>query len=207
MQIGYRSDAIIRESALGFLKRYHPKDTIPVPIEEIVEFDLELDIIPVPGLKKNHGIDGALSQDFSQIYVDDYTLENIPKRHRFTLAHEVGHFVLHKTDIENGEIETFEDWLDYVKTISGFGDWFETQAHIFAGYVLMPSHHFESEFDRFLPEIEKLIQSAKKGGIERSGYIEAATSAMASRLSKVFDVSESAVKVMISRQKLDNKIP
>ena len=174
MQIGYRSDDNIREAALEFLRRYHPDDTLPVPIEDIIEFDLRLDIIPVPNLHKNHDIDGALSQDFTQIYVDDYAFENWPTRHRFTLAHEIGHYVLHRTDLENGEIETFEDWLTYAKAVAGIGNWFETQAHSFAGYLLMPSHHLEAQFNKFLPEVEKMIQSAKNGGIERAQYLAAA---------------------------------
>lgn len=206
MQIGYRSDDNIKEAALEFLSTYHTDDTIPVPIESIIEFDLKLDIIPVPNLHKNHGIDGALSQDFTQIYVDDYAFENWPNRHRFTLAHEIGHYVLHRSDLENGEINTVEDWLVYAKEIAGIGNWFETQAHIFAGYLLMPPQHLESHFYRLLPEIEKLIQSAKNNGIERARYLDAAVNAMAAKLSEVFDVSESAAKVRILRQKLDNKI-
>lgn len=53
MQIEYRSDESIKESTQEFLRRYHPDDTIPVPIEEIIEFDLGLDIIPVPGLSRD----------------------------------------------------------------------------------------------------------------------------------------------------------
>lgn len=207
MQIGYRSDENIREAALEILRKYHPNDTIPIPIESIIEFDLELDIIPVPNLHKNHGIDGALSQDFSQIYVDDYAFENWPNRHRFTLAHEVGHYVLHKSDLENGEINTVEDWLDYAKEIAGIGNWFETQAHTFAGYILIPPHHLESQFNRFLPEIEKMIQAAKNSGIERARYLDGAVYAMAAKLSEVFYVSESAAKVRILRQRLDSRIP
>ena len=71
MQVGYRSEDDIRESALEFLKRYHPDDTIPVPIEDIIEFDLRLNIIPIPNLQRLYSIDGALSQDLSQIYIDE----------------------------------------------------------------------------------------------------------------------------------------
>lgn len=40
----------IRNSADNFLKQYHPSREIPVPIEEIIEFQMGLDIVPIPGL-------------------------------------------------------------------------------------------------------------------------------------------------------------
>jgi len=40
----------------------------PVPIEEIVEFQFDLNIIPFPNLKRNSQIDGFLAFDCSAIY-------------------------------------------------------------------------------------------------------------------------------------------
>jgi Zn-dependent peptidase ImmA (M78 family) len=207
MQVGNRSEADIRESAHEFLREYHPDNTIPVPIEEIIEFGLRLDIIPVHNLRQSHGIDGALSRDFSQIYVDEYVFNNWPNRHRFTLAHEIGHLVLHKSDLENDEVNTIDDWLIYAKTVASFGDWFETQAHIFARHLLMPTCHLESQFNNFLPDIERLVQDAKKGNIERLNYLDPAVYAMARMLSPVFEVSEDAARVRILTHKLHNLIP
>ena len=207
MQVEHRSEDDISESALVFLRKYHPNDTIPVPIEDIIELDLRLNIIPVPDLRKSHGIDGALSQDFSQIYVDEYVYSNVPNRYRFTLAHEIGHFVLHKSDLENDEVNTIDDWLIYAKTVADLGDWFETQAHIFARHLLMPSYHLEAQFHHFLPDVNRLIQSAKKQDIKRLNYLDPAVSAMARMLSPVFEVSEDAARVRILTHKLDNLIP
>jgi len=204
MQVGRRSEGDIRASALEFLNRYHPDDTTPVPIEKIVEFDLRLDIIPVPNLRKSHGIDGALSQDFSQIYVDEYAYNYQPNRYRFTLAHEVGHFVLHRADLENHAVNTIDDWLVYAKEVAGLGDWFETQAHIFARHLLMPSHHLESKFMDFLPEVELLIEQAIAQNIQRSEYLAPAVSKMARMLSPVFQVSEDAARVRIQTHNLDS---
>jgi len=41
----------INSDAKSFLSTYNPSGTIPVPIEEVIEFQLQIDIIPVPGLK------------------------------------------------------------------------------------------------------------------------------------------------------------
>ena len=40
----------LRRSADEFLARYHPDGTMPVPIENIIEYKFGLDIVPVPGL-------------------------------------------------------------------------------------------------------------------------------------------------------------
>ena len=58
----------INEIAKEFLKQHHKSMQIPIPIEEIIEFDLEIDIIPVPGLKhdfteSNLDIDGFISSE------------------------------------------------------------------------------------------------------------------------------------------------
>lgn len=207
MRIGYRTDDQIRESALDFLRTYHPDDTLPVPIESIIEFDLGLDIFPFPDLQKNYGLVGALSQDFTLIYVDDYVFKNRMNLYRFTLAHEAGHYVMHRPDIENGEINTVDDWVNYVKEIASIGGWFETEAHIFASHTLIPAHHLETEFTRTLPEIELMVQTARENGIKRPTYLEAAIDAMAVRLSRVFQVSESAAKVRLSRDRFGERIP
>ena len=46
----YHSYEDLRRQADAFLAKHHPAGTIPVPIEEIVEFQLSIDIVPMPGL-------------------------------------------------------------------------------------------------------------------------------------------------------------
>ena len=62
----------IKSEANAFLSRYHPDRRMPVPIEEIVEMQLGLDIVPMPNLRNDFGIDGYLSQDRTTIWVDEY---------------------------------------------------------------------------------------------------------------------------------------
>lgn len=59
----------LRRYAEAFLARYHASKRIPIPIERIVEFELELDIIPVPGLEEAFEIVGFTSSDLSEITV------------------------------------------------------------------------------------------------------------------------------------------
>lgn len=51
----------LRHHAEEFLAEDHPESSIPVPIEEIVELDFKMEIIPVPGLKDEIGVDALLT--------------------------------------------------------------------------------------------------------------------------------------------------
>ena len=65
-------------------------------IEEIVEFDFRINIVPVLGLQREFEVEGFTSGDLKNIYVDEYTYTDRITRYRFTLAHEMGHIVLHR---------------------------------------------------------------------------------------------------------------
>jgi len=41
----------LQQAAEDFLTRHHPGGTLPIPIEEIVEFGVGLDIVPFPNLR------------------------------------------------------------------------------------------------------------------------------------------------------------
>jgi len=86
----------LRRRAGDFLRTHHPDGTIPIPIEEIVESQHRIDIIPVPGLHKAFEVDGFISSDLKAITVDAFVYEQRPGRYRFTLAHELAHAVLHR---------------------------------------------------------------------------------------------------------------
>jgi hypothetical protein len=90
----------IRQRAEEFLSDHHPGLGLPVPIEEIVEFSLEIEIRPVRRLRHRFEVDGFLSADLSLVVVDEDLMTRLPSRYCFTLAHEVGHRVLHATQIQ-----------------------------------------------------------------------------------------------------------
>lgn len=95
ISVSYLSYGTINLAAENFLKTYHPANTIPIPIEEIIEFKLGIDIIPLHGLHQAFDTDGFISSDLKSISVDLFVYESRPGRYRFTLAHEIGHLVLH----------------------------------------------------------------------------------------------------------------
>ena len=77
-----------------FRLSYKYTNTFPVQIEEIIEFDLGLDITPILGLKQKVGVEAFLSKDLKSIKVDSfgYSSNAFLPRLRFTLAEGSGSF-------------------------------------------------------------------------------------------------------------------
>jgi hypothetical protein len=147
----------IRKEANAFLLKYNPEFTVPVPIEEIVEFSLKMSIVPVPGLQRTLEVDGFISSDLRSITVDQFVMEERESRYRFTLAHEVGHAWLHKAVFGRFNFKTIEDWKNFQMglTEEAYG-WLEFQAYSFAGLVLVPKeqliHRREAHENRIKAE-------------------------------------------------------
>ena len=89
IQIAYISDRDIRARAEAFLAEYHPSGEIPVPIGDIVEFDLGVELLPLPDVERRFGFVAALSNDLRTIMYDENADKKNPPRFRYTLAHEV----------------------------------------------------------------------------------------------------------------------
>jgi Zn-dependent peptidase ImmA (M78 family) len=208
MPVPFLTNDQLHDAAMAFLRRYHPLDSLPIPIEEIIEFQLGLDIIPTPGLSKGFEIDGFLSRDFSSIYVDDFIQSNRPTRYRFTLAHEIGHLVLHRELLD--EIATFDDvdsWREFVKNLGPDKGKYEYQGYTFAGYVLVPKHHLSAGVRQCLPEIGAEITAAKNARIPRAAYLDYAVNMISDKLAGQFDVSPEVIQKRIKNDKLDSNIP
>ena len=79
-----------------------------------------------------------------------------PNRQRFTMGHEIGHFILHKDQIGDG----IEDTLLF--RASGFGEpGIEKEANEFAAKLLMPEFYFKQEIERFQGDIKAISRSMK----------------------------------------------
>ena len=139
----------IRVEAADFLDRYHSESTIPVPIEEIVEFDFELELVPVPGIKDELAVDAFLTSDLKSIYIDEFVLQHVPVRYRFSLAHELAHYWLHQDLYLGTSIRSVADYRRVQEAIGAEEyRWLEWQANTFAGLVLVPEPALKDEFDR-----------------------------------------------------------
>jgi Zn-dependent peptidase ImmA (M78 family) len=191
----------INNHALRFLKEHKADEKLPVTIEEVIEFDLGLDIIPFPGLQRDFDIDGFIAGDLTCIYVDDFIFQHRPARYRFTLAHEIGHFVLHKDLIEGIRPTGVSDWKEFILQIDNETyDWLEWQAYAFAGLLLVPRDHLLQHVKEHLKILQSKIEVIKAKGLPRDSYQEYVINAIASKLIEVYDVSIEVLCKRISKE-------
>ncbi len=164
------SGDFIRDKADSFRRKYiNPPTLVPVPIEEIIEFDLKITPWPKNGLLQKIDIDGFLSNDLKYIFIDE-DIYNDPRqenRLRFTLAHEVGHFILHRKEIQACKFRSENDWIHFREEIQEEDLlWFEQQAYEFAGRLLVPVSLLKKEIESNSNKIEKFRKFYNENGEE-----------------------------------------
>jgi len=180
--------------------KYWPESTLPVNTEEIFEFRLRLNIEPVKYLLSTIDIDAYLKRDLSGIVVDYdcYINDKFANRMRFSFAHELGHFFLHKELYIKFGITSPEDWKDFILNVpENEYRSFEWQANEFAGRLLAPYPELETE-------MEKVAQILKANNL--IPFLEMDPDAVLSRISpmlcKPFGVSTEVIERRVKREGL-----
>lgn len=129
----------IGQFANDFLKKYHSDFSLPIPIEEIAEQKLKLKILQKMNLKKDYDVEGFLISDFTTIFLDLQMYLDHENRTRFTIAHEIGHLILHKEIFKELNINSVEKLNYYsINLTDDEYSWLEYQAYSFASHVLVP---------------------------------------------------------------------
>jgi len=197
----------IVEEAVSFAIQYGIEEEIPVPIEEVVEFDLGFDIILTENMQRDFDVEGFTTFKDKSIYVDDFIYKNRPYRYRFTLAHEVGHIVLHKSLLEGIELISVTQWEQFIDQVD-IKDYnaLEFQGYAFGGLVLVQPHKLKTLFEENIEYIKPLVDQARSEGLDREQYLDYAINAMASILSPKFDVSNDVLSRRIIYDDLDKLI-
>ena len=127
----------------------------PVDILHIVEVAYRLDIVPFPDMLDKYHCDAMLMSDFTGIYIDakEYDSLNNPaklnnRRLRMSMAHEFGHYILHKPHLEPyiktlRSPEQYEEMaMDHLLN-SARAEW---QAWEFAGRLMVPENKLRKIF-------------------------------------------------------------
>jgi Zn-dependent peptidase ImmA (M78 family) len=138
----------IEAAADGFRAEWHPEGTVPVPIVEIVELKLRINIVPSAGLLNQHNVDAFLLRDLKDLIIDQDIYLHEDNRARFSFAHEVGHIALHAEYLKSLQIGSIDDWKNEVLGKGSGHAPLETQANMFASFLLMPTRWLEQEFAR-----------------------------------------------------------
>ena len=206
LNVKFLSHDYLASVAESFLKD-NSLTSIPVNIERVIEVKYQMDIIPIPGLLGLLDTDGYCSHDCTAIYVDQYVYERIYNRYRFTLAHELGHRVLHKRYFSELVFDSSSDWLEVMNNIDSW-DYkrMEYQANMFAGMILVPKEILRAEFNKELPLIQSHIEQAQLNGIKIEDYLPFMTYAIANILSPKFEVSRKVLTIRIEFERLQEEI-
>lgn len=161
---------------------------------------LQLDIIPISGLKDcfekvGLDIDAFISSDFKSITVDQHVQEHTSNRYRFTLAHEIGHMILHGYLYKQFEFNTIDEWVEAIEDMPlkqrEMAEW---QANEFAGLILVPRSALDREFQKALTESKKIFKGSTQDLI--------ADMAIRLFLAPIFKVSDSVMRIRVQRDRL-----
>lgn len=186
----------IKERADEFRKKVWG-NSIPIDIEEIIELKLKIELMPFLGLRRSFGIDAFITSSWNLIYVDEDEYKRFPNRLKFSLAHEIGHFVLHKNLYNSFKIKKIEDLHRFIEQIpQEQHNNLEMQANIFANNLLVPKEELIIERKKALIIIKDKFSSIKE--INKSIL----DSYLAIPISKKFEVSEEVIQISLSY--LDN---
>lgn len=226
----YLSKKDIENEATLFLNQYSPISLIKPSIlnlEDIIESKLNLKLEYqqldekgnvlgmtvfktgyLPVINENQEIEKIVAQQgtiiLNSILADDIKQQN---RYQFTLAHEIGHWILQRKELlyDENQISLFDTIQDLsekdsIQCLNRFVnpeyntlitdlDWLEWQANYFASAILMPKIIFLKELSKldFCTEENRILE-----------------------LSKIFGVSKQAVRNRINslqnKDKLNNQI-
>ena len=181
-----------REHCAGF--------DFPLDIELVAEKKLNLHVFPVGGIRALIGIDVFLSWNLSDIVVDfqEYMDDRYQNRLRFSIAHEVGHFVLHAGAYKDVDFRSADDYIDAFERLGENAHrTVEWQSNQFAGLVLVPR-------EELMVSVGKARRLAEKRNLtgklkDEPGQLLAL---IAQRISREFGVSDQVIDRRVRDERL-----
>lgn len=193
MKVPYIDKFTINNLAAGF-RRKNWGDLLPVNIEEIITYKLKIDIIPERDLQKLCNSDAFITADWKNVYVDsdNYMDDRQYNRLRFSLAHEIGHFVLHKELFESFGLKNLPDFYQFIDDLGDDYGIIEGHANKFANCLLVPK-------DKLKQEKETVEQRLYAEYPELAGVDDATmNSYISAPLAKIFEVSQQVAEISLS---------
>lgn len=143
-------------------REYNPDTNVPFPFGEIVRRNEDLELLfndlnnlDIPNTNDNDDLSGLIlyaeQQEKFVIIIDKNKPEN---RRNFTIAHELGHYFLHKNILKEKNLVVDGDSILY-RLDNGLSNIQESQANYFAASLLMPKERVQKAWDSFDKNIEK----------------------------------------------------
>lgn len=191
--VPFLDNKTIKNKADSFRSKFWD-NSVPVDIEEIVDLKLKIDLVPIANLQNLCDTDALITSNWRAIYVDKdrFLDERFQSRLRFSLAHEVGHFALHKNIYDSFDIRTFEDFYRFFERIPEEKyKYLEVQANKFASYLLVPRERLIIEKNKLMKEKGKFIPFDKVDKDTLNSYL-------AVPMSKIFGVSDNVIQIALN---------
>jgi hypothetical protein len=214
--VKYLPHGDIKASALRLLaeygRKFGPVERPPIPVDEILEAHLELQL-GFDDLPKRLGVPDVLGATWvreRKVAIDqslDPTVHPSKEgRYRFTVAHEIGHWELHRHVYQAGAnqpslFDAPEQPSIVCRARSG-KDRQEWQADTFSGYLLMPEDMvylaWEERFGSLEPyvAVDEIADLSAKWGLGEDDHKP--TVAAARELARVFQVSGQAMQIRLA---------
>jgi Zn-dependent peptidase ImmA (M78 family) len=194
-KIPYLSKKDIAKIADDFLNINWNRD-IPVDIELIAEQKYDIIFTPIIGLQKQISTDAWLLSNCHEI---NYDPDQNDFRIRFSVAHEMGHYLLHSEYISKTRTNNFEDYKTVLYSIpDALWTRVETQANDFAGNVLMPLKHIETRLESLRLDStydgSNIFKAAEKYKLNEQEF----RGIIAAKIARDFEVTESAMKTRLN---------
>jgi len=203
ISVNYLTDRDVEKVTSALLREFGVFDTLPVPVEHIVDNKLQINVIPFPNLFNVFETNSCISGDLKSLYVDERLCDTLPLQFNFALAHELGHLYLHAHIYRDRSFSTIEGYKAFLRDFNEAAyAVFEAQAHNFAGYFLVPSHLLEHHFKLNCGGIDGFLAKIRN----KSQKIEIISSVIAQRLSPIFQVHERPLKIRIEKSRLIQKV-
>jgi Zn-dependent peptidase ImmA (M78 family) len=162
-KIPYKTEEEIDDTVKDLLRNFK-METPPVDIEFMAE-KLGLRIVPI--FSRVRGFKGYLSVKSNEIGVNGRFFEDgCDNIYRFTVAHEMAHYALHKDFYSKFTGTSYDDWSEFYIKHSYVIDRAERQADIFAGLILLPTDMIEKDVGCFLKMFQQYDEDIKNEKIE-----------------------------------------
>ncbi|MBU4315572.1 ImmA/IrrE family metallo-endopeptidase [Patescibacteria group bacterium] len=145
-------------------------------------------------------MEAYLRSDLRGVVVDHdhYMNEKFANRMRFSFAHELGHFFLHKDFYAMIVFESAAEWKEILLSLPDTEyRYFEYQANEFAGRLLVPREDLVHEIENALKllELNNMLEYLKADP-------NAVLSRISTQLSRPFGVSTDVIERRVDREKL-----
>lgn len=195
----------------GHEQKFGPAGELFVPVEEILEshLGLTLDFADLPARIGYPDVLGATWVKERNVIIDQSLDPNVypgkEGRYRFTVAHELGHWELHRHLFEGipGQLSLFRDEEKrepIVCRTRSSKEPIEWQADAFAGYLLMPKERvfraWREKFGQLVPyvAVHEVADKAAKWGLSEDNT---PTVDLAKEMAKRFLVSGQAMQIRL----------